>query len=388
MWGMAHADRRAAGRALAVLGISAVIGLTRAAPADAQAVPATGVRTRAASTPVSPTPTHRWEIEGYGGFVPASVTPFGSSHLPVPGASIQTASALFPSRHAPSWLFGDGASLFNGAGAELGVSTGIAPLDAALTSRGLGGRNPTGGVRVRRTMTPRYSLEVSVDVSRGSSSFSPAFVSAIDAARDSFRSAFTGLLATGPFTGVVVAATDARTNGSGADISVTGAMSVNLRPRGAVVPYATLGAGVMTRSGRLPSATVEGDYRFSVLNAASIHETDRVTIGFTRGSAAAPLAVFGGGLRHDVSERWGWRIDARALAGGGIRVRLDATPSIAIGTPAGSVESLTNPNIQFSNNPSTGRVSTLGGPALQRFVAFDGGVGMRFALTVGIFRRF
>ena len=145
--------------------------------------------------------------------------------------------------------------------------------------------------------------------------------------------------------------------------------------------------GVLTRPDRLPSASLEGDYRGAVLNDVPIHETDRLTVRVGRSSSTSPLVVFGGGIRRDRSGNWGWRVDGRVHASSGSHVLLDATPLVATGTPAGFIESLTNPNLQFSNNASTGRVSTLGG-TLNNFEVFRGSINMNFSVTAGIFRKF
>ena len=69
-------------RAAVVAGLLAVWAL----PASAQTAPA-----RSARPPV-------WEIEGFGGFVPAGVRSGGTSTLPDPGSPIATSSPIFPSR--------------------------------------------------------------------------------------------------------------------------------------------------------------------------------------------------------------------------------------------------------------------------------------------------
>jgi hypothetical protein len=333
-------------------------------------------------------PASRWEIEGYGGVALSGLAPFGSSALPAPGAALATSSVLFPTRQAPSWFFGDGATLLNDVNAEFDLAARIAPLDHALRSTGLGAVGAGGGVRLRRGLTPRVSLEVGIDFARAPGGASGDLLSAAEQARSSFESAFTALLASGPFTGVVVDATTARTRGSGREVSATAAVNLHFRKRGAFVPYATLGGGVTVGTGALPSVTLDGDYRFSVLSDVPIHEHDRLTMRYARAAGLAPVGVIGFGVRRDMSSRWGWRADARMLVGGhGTRLLLDATPAVSPGSPAGFVESFTNPNLQFSNDASTGRRSTLGGP-LSGFVAFDEGVRTRVLVTVGVFRRF
>src|SRR5207244_869374 len=94
--------------------------------------------------------------------------------------------------------------------------------------------------------------------------------------------------------------------------------------------------------------------------------------------------LLGGGLRRDLSSRVALTIDARWLMGpDSTRVQIDAQPSSVHGTPAGFVESFTNPVVQFSNDPSTGRQSTLSGPPVRDFTLFRGGVQARGLVTIG-----
>jgi hypothetical protein len=329
----------------------------------------------------------RWEIEGYGGVVAARTASAGSRTLPAPGAPLVTSNPTFPSHQVPSWFFGDGASTLNGANAELGGTGRITPLDAVfapLDSTRVG----AAGVRLRRRLSPRISAEISVDALTGPDDRGSDLAAAVDASRDSFRTAFTGLLRTGPFAGVVVDATGESANAvRRRDTAVTFALSTRFPPWGSFVPYGTFGGGVIAGTGSLPSASLEGRYRFSILGEVPIDETDRVSVRYTRRTSF--VAVLGGGLQRELSGRWSLRIDARLLMGPDTtRVLVDATPSTARSGPSGFVESFTNPGVQFSNDPSTGRRSTLSAPALQGFEVFSGGFQTRTLLTVGIVLRF
>ena len=171
------------------------------------------------------------------------------------------------------------------------------------------------------------------------------------------------------------------------DTALTLALSVRFKRWGSLVPYGTFGGGVIAGSGSLPSASLEGRYRFSVLGEVPIDETDHVALRYARGSAL--VAALGGGLQRDMSGRWSLRVDARLLMGPDTtRVLVDAIPSSTRTGPSGFVESFTNPGVQFSNDPSTGRRSTLSAPALQGFEVFSGGFQARTFLSVGIVRRF
>ncbi|HZL93408.1 MAG TPA: hypothetical protein VFB99_07185, partial [Vicinamibacterales bacterium] len=117
-----------------------------------------------------------------------------------------------------------------------------------------------------------------------------------------------------------------------------------------------------------------------------IDETDRLTVEY--GDRTTMVAVLGGGVHRTLSPRWGLRIDARVLLDPRTtRVALNAQPDVATGTPAGSIQTFTYPSLQLSNNPSTGRESTLSG-TLDGFDAFTGGWQTRFRLTAGLVVRF
>lgn len=328
----------------------------------------------------------RWEIELYGGASFGRTPTGGTKTLPNPGPPILTTNFNFPSRQIPSWFFGDGATLLNDANLDLDVSSRVVPLDAALASLPAGSGGAF-GVRVRRPLTRRLSAEAAVDFMLGSAS-GEALSKAIAQTRDSFKAAFAGLLATGPFSNVVIDATSAARTGVERNLAVTGAVHYRLVPIGPFMAYAVGGVGILTGASQLPSGTIDGRYRFVILNEVPIDESDHVAIAYKR--RATVVGVFGASLRRDLSGPWGLSVDARVLVGRNtLTVLVDANPSVAALTPAGFVESFTNPSVQFSNNPSTGRQSTLSGPSLKGFQVFSGaGLQTRVLLTVAVFRRF
>ena len=245
----------------------------------------------------------RWEIEGYGGIVAARTASAGSQTLPPPGAPLVTSNPTFPTHQVPSWFFGDGTSVLNGANAELGGTGRITPLDAVFAPLG-SKRVGAVGVRLRRRLSERMSMEISVDALTGPDDRISDLSAAVETSRDSFKTAFTGLLRTGPFAGVVVDATGASaTEVQRRDTAVTLALSARFPAWGSFVPYATFGGGVMAGSGSLPSASLEGRYRFSILGEVPIDEADRVSLRYTRGTAL--VAVLGGGLQRDFSSQLG-----------------------------------------------------------------------------------
>ena len=351
------------------------------AAAQGPGVAASGHPSTAAAQPSS---AGRWEIEAYGGASIGRALAGGSRAVPPPGPPILTSSPALSSRQVSSWLFGDGAGLLNSVNDQFGISTHVTPLDAAFVPLS----STTGaswGIRVRRSLRPRVSAEFGMDM-LGRSSARGLDAAAAEAA-SSFKIAFADLLATGPLSGVFVEATPTSKAATGSDLVVSGALHLRLSSMGAFVPYVTAGAGVMTGAGRLPSATIEAHYQFSILGGVPIDERDAVTLRYARG--ATLVGVFGGGLCRDFSDRWGLSIDGRVFVGrNDTRLLLDASPSVARGTPADFIETGTSPEIQFSNDPAIGRQSTLSGAALNGFTVFSGGLQTRVLVSVGVFRRF
>ncbi len=327
-----------------------------------------------------------WEIEVFAGAVARTSASEGSRTLPPAGAPLVTSNPTFPSRETPSWLFGDGASLLNAVLGQFGSTAQVAPLDPAFAAA-TGGSTGVVGARLRRTLNPRWSAEISVDSTTSSAAASSAFTRAIDETRQSFASAFAALLDTGPFGAPVIDTSAISDRGRRRDMTATVALNARLATWGSLSPYATFGGGISAGSGNLPSANVRAAYHFSILGEVPISESNDVSLRVAR--SASFVIVLGGGLRKAVSDRWGLSVDARALLGPDrTRVFINATPSTVRGTPAGFVESFTNPGIQFSSDPATGRRSTLSGAPLQDFEVFSGGTSARFVLSVGVSRRF
>jgi hypothetical protein len=329
----------------------------------------------------------RWEVEFYGGAAIARVPQGGTTTLPEPGAPLATTSPLAPTRQVPSWFFGDGASLLNAVAEQFDVPGRIAPLDDLFSSFGRdGGAGDVFGARVRRDLSPRFALEFGVDVMRSAARLGDSARSSAETTRASFDDLFSSLFTTGPFTDVVVDASVDERGGGGRDVAATAALSWRFAPRGAFTPYATLGGGVVVGAGGRPAIGIDGRYAFTVFGVP-FDESDRVAVRVEQGTA--PVAIAGGGIRREMNDRWSLSVDARVLIGrNGTRVKVDADPVNVTGTPADVIETFSNPGIQLSNNPSTGRQSTLSPPGLDGFDVFRGsGVQSRVLITVGVVRR-
>jgi hypothetical protein len=329
----------------------------------------------------------RWEIEGYGGFIAGQAATSGTRTLPPPGPPIVTSTPTSPSRAVPSWFFGDGTSLLNAVNTDFGIAAQVTPLDGAFASLEAP-RTANFGVRVRRRLAPRWDLEIGVDTTASASADTDSLAAAVDTTRTSFQSAMTQLLGTGPFSNVTVTAAGETAAGSRRETALTLALNRRFGSMGGFEPYATFGGGLAIGSGEAPSASLDGHYSFLLLGQIGFSETDQMRVRYDHGTAF--LVVLGGGVHRAFSPQWGLRIDARVLIGPDTtRVGVDATPSVATGgTERGFIESFSNPAIQFSSAPDSGRVSSLSGAALNDFEVFNGGTRARTQITFGVTRRF
>ena len=103
-----------------------------------------------------------------------------------------------------------------------------------------------------------------------------------------------------------------------------------------MIPYAAIGAGLVSITGDMPSVVMLGNYQFRLPAGPPIDETDNVTVSDGRDRHTA-AGILGGGVKCNVSSRWGLRFDARVTISKSNAITiLDATPSVALGiTPAG-----------------------------------------------------
>jgi len=347
----------------------------------------------------------RWEVEVHGGAAHESTPTDGTSSLPPAGEAFTT-FANMPSRRSSSWYFGDGARLINQINASfpVGIAPGrITPLDPVLSQSGATRRS--GGIfgfRVAYNMTPRLAAEFTLDAAQGKLKLADALLAGVEVTRASVIGAWndqTGLIRTGNgvvFTNSNVTSTAAINDDQGRQLFTTGALDVNLIPVGRLLPYVTIGAGVVSNVGNGPDVTLVGNYRFTSnvndLGAGSfpVNETDTVTIRLAPANTHAFVTVLGGGVKVMGSSRWGVRADVRANIGKNtFNVHIDAHPQVTTSTPAGTVASFLTPSIQFSNNPSTGRFANLSGPAITEFKAFSSsGMPVQLNVSGGLFFRF
>jgi len=232
-----------------------------------------------------------------------------------------------------------------------------------------------------------------VDVLPSRARATDALAAAAETARASFQDTFSALFASGPFVSTTVDAATNAVRGSGRSVALTGALVVPLGAHRSLSPYLTVGGGVLSASGAAASVTLAGHYRTTVHAGVPtldvpIEEFDRLTVKYQE--RTTPVGLGGAGVTRSFGGSWALRIDARALVGlNTARILIDATPSSTTGSPAGFIELFTFPAIEFSNNPSTGRQSTLSGDGLRGVTIFEGtGIAVHAIVSVGIVKRF
>jgi len=343
----------------------------------------------AAAPPAAAQPAagDKWLIEIHGGGLWPS-GPTGGDAAAFPAATTFTTLAGSQSRRVSSWFFGDGATLLNSVNGVLAPSALLTPLDKVLgASAATHDSGPDVGLRVARRFGSRYSAELSVDYARTPLKFTQKALDGIDASRASFASAFAGLFRSGPSQTPNASATADIKNGSGHELLTTGVLTADLITHGRFIPFVLGGAGVASSRGPKPSASLVGNYSLSIFGIIPINETDRVTLRVADRARSA-VGVFGGGFRYAASPRWGVRVDARATVGGGkTNVFVDASPSVAPGSPAILLISPTNPSAVFSTTPIS--PSSLSGPAISGLRTFTtSGTSIRTNIVAGVYLRF
>lgn len=355
--------------------------------------------TRAVSAPRAPAVTFtgaKWAIDAHvgGGFgkQPTRGTPIGA--FP-PGVSFTTLGGR-PSRYASTWYFGDGAALINqiaaGFTGPTAVATSVTPLDPVLTAASLERkRGVSVGGRLSRRLTRIVSGEFGIESMTGSVNMTDTALAGLEATRASFTPMWNALLATGRglFLSPVVTSTSTPPNKTDSrQTMVTGAANFELPVNGRVVPYATVGGGILIRSGDLPTATLTGNYQFRFAgNGGAFNASDVVEVRFAAKDRAA-VGLFGGGVKFALSARQGLRADVRVyVSTNSLDTFVDARPSSVAGSPAFFISSATTPSLVFSNTPATR--ANLTGPAITDLKTFTGsGREIQTNLTVGYFVRF
>lgn len=345
--------------------------------------------------PARPKGPPKWSAEFHVGGVLAQTAGGGTpiDAFPVGRTFTSVNATSSPSRAVPSWLFGDGALLFNQVNAQFATAFNqhypqIAPLDGMLTSASGVPQGGFGfGFRLSRQVTPRVTVDFTLDRSSGGIDMTSAARAAIDATRVSFIDGFNGLLALIPQTGGRASATLGEESESGGQTAIGGELTYLLMTRGKMHVHATGGVATVSIGSTELTVTLRGNYQFVAGGTIPINETDSLVIHFA-GSGRSIAGVFGGGITYDVGQRHGFRADLRIFAGSSsVDTSIDATPIPVNTTSSDRFASKTNPAIQFST--LTGVPTSLSGDKITGLTTFSGGgFATRVLFTAGYFVRF
>jgi hypothetical protein len=365
-----------------VAGVAAPV-LAQVAPDQAGRQPARGPAAARAGAPAKKSV----EIEVHGGFAGSSQARKGTGALPAAGTAFTTVNGT-PTRSIPSWYFGDGTKLFNDFNKNVGFPTNvITPLDTALNAAATSRKSGASvGAGVAYPLNDRIALEGTVDIISSHLAIGSGALGVVAGSVSSFKSAFTTGLTGAP--GLSVTSTSAIVDTQGREMFATGGLRINLLARGPVVPFVTVGGGLVHRSGK-DTVQLVGNYQFmSCGGVCPKSETDTVNVAYS-GKANSPVMGFGGGVKGAASAKIGWRIDARVYVSKNVdTTTLTANPTVA--PAAAAVQSALafggSPDLQFSTIP--GIKSSLSGSA-SGFNSFTGsGMRTQAAVTGGITFRF
>lgn len=172
---------------------------------------------------------------------------------------------------------------------------------------------------------------------------------------------------------------------SARQLFVSGSLVFPLRAFGKLTPHLAAGAGLL--DAKPLRVTLIGNTQLT--NFSPFDETDAVTLAFTPVGHRV-VGLLGGGMKYALTSHTGIRLDLGvALGGPWYDTLVSATPTVKTFTPAGVIVTGRTPNLQFSNNPSTGFQSSLSGPAIVNLKTFAGArVRVHTGLTAGMFFRF
>ena len=344
----------------------------------------------AGSAAAQATGERKWEVAVSGGGG-VSARPAGGTALPIePGAPFTTVVGE-ASRRVRSWFFGDGAALLNeaieGFRDHVDVPP-IDPLDDVLATGGLLRPHTYGGgagFSVTRIVNRRFAVEFGGSYNTYPRIEMPvATRDRITESRESFEPTWAALMRIGPFADSTVSSTDTHRDGRLRELAVTGALQVTFPTAGRAAPYASLGAGYVQVSGELVSSELVGTYRFRLHGEDLFEQVDAVTLRVS--SSGVLVGVVGAGVKSYLSDRWGLRLDARALIGpSATYLEVDTDPRVRADDLAGAIASRTAPSLQFGN---TAAGSTLGLATRGLRTWSASGVSVRVRVAVGVFWRF
>jgi hypothetical protein len=162
---------------------------------------------------------------------------------------------------------------------------------------------------VDRALNRRLAIEASAEYSLGRLDFTNAALAGIEATRASFIPALEHALSVSSIPSAVTSVTTITDHQRAKQLFATGALLINLRETGKTIPYVTVGGGVVLGGREAPSATLVGTYQLG--DPFQIVGTNSVALNYAHDSHTVE-GIVGGGVKHNITPRWGLRFDARA----------------------------------------------------------------------------
>jgi hypothetical protein len=381
-------DRKQSKRVVLCLAVVSVVFGGRTATAQSTPPPPANQSPSPATAP-----ERKWELEVHGGLSVNGHQNSGSGILPLTGAIIGGQIS------ASSFYFGRGTQLFNQNEVGLsgaGSAATITPMDPVLLSSVVRRQQYGGtlGARLDRALGHRFTAEITFDYARGNLAFTNTALAGIEATRASFTPALARALSVSSIASTVTSVATVINQQRAPQLFTTGALMVNLRETGKVIPYVTMGAGVVFNTGNAPSATVVGAYQ---LGPGQIFGTDSVNLRYSlKGRTVVWLG--GAGFKYFITPRWGLRFDGRVQLYRNTIVNLvNATPAIALESTGSPFPLINSGSLQFSStaplngvpiSAAPGGVVAAGAlaPGLTTFTG--SGYLAQVGITLGLFLRF
>jgi hypothetical protein len=242
-------------------------------------------------------------------------------------------------------------------------------------------------------LTPRVSVEGTVEYSRSQLRLRKSAVTSLEATRVSFVTAWTALFATdtATFQNAGVTATSTIDAGAAHQIVANGAIVFNILTHRRNTPYTSVAVGVLSNGGRAPSVTLVGRYTTRLNGTAPIDETDAMTLRYAIDRTLVAVTV-GLGMKRMVTERWGLRVEMREqLCSDPITNLVSASPQLVLSSNVlqqGAAATPLASSLQFANIPNSATMSSLGGSVAGMKVFTGTGMESRFSVTGGTFWRF
>lgn len=328
----------------------------------------------------------RWTIQFHAGASVTSDGGSGTATLPPPSAPVTRLPVPSPTRPVPSWFFGDGITLMNQVNAQVRPNQTVTGIDSLLTdSRLSSGLRPALGVRITRTLTPRFSIEGAVALQTGGDTLDDNVRGIVDAAMASFRNFWQPLPG---FAGAATSVVDTNAeydDEGGRQLTSTAALRVHIAGAKGRSLYAIGGGGMRSTYGHRAEIRLEGTYNVGLSTIAQFAERDNVTVSFDV-DRHVPVGLVGVGWQQPLSPRAGFSIEVRSHLGrSSVSTTVTTAPDRNINGNTVVVVGLT-PAIFLSN---IGIVDSSLTTELERFRTFKAtGVRTQTSMTAGVFFRF